>query len=91
MGNTNINLRTKTQFNMKSVHLIFLSASLGLVFLACGGSAPGEGRNAGALDTSGVDHSEPATLVYACPMHAEVIGNKGDTCPKCGMDLEEQK
>lgn len=25
--------------------------------------------------------------VYACPMHPEVTGNKGDKCPKCGMDL----
>lgn len=25
---------------------------------------------------------------YVCPMHPEVTGNKGDTCPKCGMDLE---
>ncbi len=25
---------------------------------------------------------------YACPMHPEVTGNEGDTCPKCGMKLE---
>lgn len=25
--------------------------------------------------------------VYACPMHPEVIGKKGDKCSKCGMDL----
>lgn len=25
---------------------------------------------------------------YVCPMHPEVTGNKGDTCPKCGMNLE---
>lgn len=24
---------------------------------------------------------------YTCPMHPEVTGNKGDSCPKCGMDL----
>lgn len=24
---------------------------------------------------------------YACPMHPEVKGNKGDKCPKCGMAL----
>lgn len=25
--------------------------------------------------------------VYTCPMHPEVIGSKGDKCPKCGMIL----
>ncbi|WP_076413387.1 heavy metal-binding domain-containing protein [Shewanella sp. UCD-KL12] len=24
---------------------------------------------------------------YDCPMHPEVTGKKGDTCPKCGMNL----
>lgn len=26
--------------------------------------------------------------VYTCPMHPEVKGQKGDRCPKCGMDLK---
>jgi FtsP/CotA-like multicopper oxidase with cupredoxin domain len=26
-------------------------------------------------------------VVYACPMHAEVIGEESDRCPKCGMKL----
>ncbi|SHG23535.1 hypothetical protein SAMN05444396_106159 [Flavobacterium segetis] len=26
---------------------------------------------------------------YSCPMHPEVIGSKGDKCPKCGMELEQ--
>jgi hypothetical protein len=25
---------------------------------------------------------------FACPMHPEVTGKEGDTCPKCGMKLE---
>lgn len=24
---------------------------------------------------------------YTCPMHHEVVGKKGEKCPKCGMDL----
>ncbi|WP_207515799.1 heavy metal-binding domain-containing protein [Longitalea luteola] len=35
-------------------------------------------------------HAEAAT-VYACPMHPEVTGKKGDKCPTCGMDLEPVK
>lgn len=27
--------------------------------------------------------------LYACPMHPEVTGKKGDQCSKCGMDLTE--
>ena len=25
--------------------------------------------------------------VFACPMHPEVTGKKGDKCPKCEMEL----
>ncbi len=35
-------------------------------------------------------HSETA-MAYACPMHPEVKGKKGDTCSKCGMDFKEMK
>ncbi|MEI6860089.1 MAG: heavy metal-binding domain-containing protein [Shewanella sp.] len=28
---------------------------------------------------------------HACPMHPEVTGKKGDTCPKCGMNLTAVK
>ena len=29
-------------------------------------------------------------MVYACPMHPEVTGAKGEKCPKCGMALAEE-
>ncbi len=32
------------------------------------------------------NHSDTDT-VYACPMHHDVTGKKGDKCPKCGMEL----
>ena len=32
-------------------------------------------------------HSESADTVYACPMHHDVTGKKGDKCSKCGMEL----
>ncbi len=28
--------------------------------------------------------------VYSCPMHPEITGNKGDKCPKCGMELVQR-
>jgi len=35
---------------------------------------------------AGTTNSE-AEVVYTCPMHPEVVGKKGDKCPKCEMDL----
>jgi hypothetical protein len=32
--------------------------------------------------------STTEVATYACPMHADVTGKEGDTCPKCGMKLE---
>ena len=29
--------------------------------------------------------------MYACPMHPEITGKKGDKCSKCGMELTEIK
>lgn len=34
---------------------------------------------------------ESTTSTYACPMHPEVTGKKGEKCPKCGMALVEKK
>ena len=33
----------------------------------------------------------PAIAEYTCPMHAEVVGARGDRCPKCKMLLEPKK
>ena len=43
------------------------------------------------------EDSDPAVLKaarelaerYTCPMHADVIGGKGDTCGQCGMELDQ--
>ena len=32
--------------------------------------------------------SESTGTLYACPMHPEITGKKGDKCSKCGMPLE---
>lgn len=31
------------------------------------------------------------TVKYTCPMHPEIIKNKPDKCPKCGMELVVKK
>ncbi len=31
------------------------------------------------------------SVIYTCPMHAEVISDKAGKCPKCGMNLVAKK
>ncbi|MGI2258458.1 heavy metal-binding domain-containing protein [Shewanella sp. GXUN23E] len=40
-----------------------------------------------AAPSMAMDH-HAAHQSHECPMHPEVTGMQGDTCPKCGMDLE---
>jgi uncharacterized protein with PIN domain len=37
------------------------------------------------------DKKEVTSVVYACPMHPNTTGKKGDKCPTCGMTLVEKK
>lgn len=72
---------------MKKRNIFTLSTIvvLSLLFTACGGAKHDEH-----------DHEHDATeevvaANYACPMHPEETGKKGDRCSKCGMYLEEVK
>lgn len=44
-------------------------------------------------DSTMMDHNSKMmnsnSKMYACPMHPEVMGKKGDKCIKCGMKLTE--
>jgi hypothetical protein len=44
---------------------------------------------AGKCPVCGMDYVKNPAHTYACPMHPEVTGVKGDKCSKCGMDLTE--
>ncbi|HEX8332032.1 MAG TPA: heavy metal-binding domain-containing protein [Segetibacter sp.] len=59
--------------------------SLTLVFVACNNT--GEADKPHATDTTLRRNADEQT--YACPMHPDVTGKEGDTCPKCGMKLEQ--
>ncbi len=48
----------------------------------CEGSGSDE---AGKCPVCGMDYVKNNT--YACPMHPEITGIKGDKCSNCGMDL----
>ncbi|MBX9734330.1 MAG: hypothetical protein K2X37_09735, partial [Chitinophagaceae bacterium] len=63
-----------------------LTIGIIIFFSACNG---GGDKKSTVTDTSkAVMSHEGGDHVYACPMHPEVTGKEGDTCPKCGMKLE---
>ena len=55
-------------------------------FTACNNTA--DTKTTGADSTNMEMAHEDGDHIYACPMHPEVTGKEGDTCPKCGMKLE---
>ncbi len=66
---------------MNSIRVICCGAAL-LLLASCGNNQPVDNH-----DNKGDMNKLHATEIYACPMHPEVIGAKGDKCNKCGMDL----
>ncbi|HEV7329475.1 MAG TPA: heavy metal-binding domain-containing protein [Flavisolibacter sp.] len=65
---------------MKKIAMILLP---GATLLACSNEKVHESQNAtAARSEAGHEHT------FRCPMHPEVTGKEGDTCPKCGMKLE---
>ena len=67
---------------MKTIFSKLTFALCLLLLLSC--NSKKEQTTAGEHDHAAADHEH----TYACPMHAEVTGKEGETCPKCGMKLE---
>lgn len=63
-----------------------LTIGIIIFFSACNGG--GDKKSTVADTSKAVMSHEGGDHVYACPMHPEVTGKEGDTCPKCGMKLE---
>ena len=61
--------------------------SIGVItfFASCDNS---DSAKTATTDSTTVDTTHSGDHVFACPMHPEVTGKEGDTCPKCGMKLE---
>lgn len=47
--------------------------------------------NSFAQKTKGKAKKEVVSAVYACSMHPNMTGKKGDKCPTCGMALVPKK
>lgn len=67
---------------MKTIKSI---AMLVLILATAACNTPTAENKMDAHEHDGHEHT------YACPMHPEVTGHKGDKCTKCGMPLEEIK
>lgn len=69
----------------KSVKISLLAGTvtLGLFFASCSNT---NGKHNNTADMENHQHIHSGS-VYACPMHPEITGKKGDQCPECGMDL----
>lgn len=50
-------------------------------------AATAESASPTTLDSAAIE--EPVAQLYACPMHPEIKGKKGEDCSKCGMELTE--
>jgi hypothetical protein len=67
-------------YKLVKVSVLLSSLVPGLFFAACNNT------NSQSSDMEKHQHSHTDSN-YACPMHPEVTGKKGDKCPKCGMEL----
>ena len=60
---------------------IMLSAiTMAFVFVSCN-------QKSKESATTATEKTEATSQLYACSMHPEVTGKKGDKCSKCGMEL----
>ena len=71
--------------NKISVQLMVIALASSSIFFSCNNTKV-ETKTV-TTDSTATAH-ESSEHIYACPMHPEVTGKEGDTCPKCGMKLE---
>ncbi|MCF6171333.1 MAG: hypothetical protein L3J31_00405 [Bacteroidales bacterium] len=70
---------------LSTVAVLFIGA--GSLFLAsCDNNSPNN-KQAEQHEHADGDMHEKKQDAYACPMHPEITGKKGDKCSKCGMNL----
>ena len=71
---------TVKTIKMMSKKTIFITLAIIIAFTACNTKQTAE------TETTSTEQSNQ---LYACPMHPDITGKKGDECSKCGMELTE--
>ncbi|SHF64079.1 Protein of unknown function [Flavobacterium fontis] len=61
---------------------LFLTAFLAITIVSCNNKAK-------ETETNATETQAGSNELFACPMHPEVTGKKGEKCSKCGMELTE--
>jgi len=63
--------------------LIFSALIMAIVLTAC------NSKNKETIAPEAATAAQDSSQLYACSMHPEVTGKKGEKCSKCGMELTE--
>lgn len=61
---------------------LFFTAILAITMVSCNNKAK-------ETETNSTEAKASSEELFACPMHQEVTGKKGEKCSKCGMELTE--
>jgi outer membrane biogenesis lipoprotein LolB len=74
--------------SITAIVLITVAATAAFVIAGCTGS--GKNDPASKSGDPATQKSQKA-VQYTCSMHPEVVQDKPDDCPKCGMKLVEKR
>lgn len=59
------------------------------ILTACNNNT-GEAKKTDEMNNTLTANAADSNKLYACPMHPEVTGKKGEKCSKCGMELTKE-
>lgn len=69
---------------------ILIAAVLFTAILSACNNNSGEAKKIDEINNAQTANAADGNKLYACPMHPEVTGKKGDKCSKCGMELTKE-
>lgn len=69
--------------------ILIIAVLFTAILSACNNNS-GEARKADETNNAQTANPVDNNKLYACPMHPEVTGKKGEKCSKCGMELTKE-
>ena len=74
---------------VRKAGIILIGLAL-LVFAVAGCGKKEQSRETPATPVDTTQTTQPAAMVYYCPMDTEIVSDRPGKCSKCGMDLIEK-